>query len=116
MTARILPLTGVENFRDYGDYAGRGGRVAAGRLYRSAHHGKATSEDLAVIGGLGLAAVVDLRRPMERDAEPTPRGRRAEAGARQGRGQCAPPGRQAQPGPPALKPARGTRWVPRRSG
>ncbi|MFD1191095.1 MULTISPECIES: tyrosine-protein phosphatase [Phenylobacterium] len=73
MTARILPLTGVENFRDYGDYAGRGGRVAAGRLYRSAHHGKATSEDLAVIGGLGLAAVVDLRRPMERDAEPTPR-------------------------------------------
>lgn len=73
MTARILPLTGVENFRDYGDYAAKGGRVASGRLYRSAHHGKATAEDLEAIGRLRLAAVVDLRRPLERDAEPTPR-------------------------------------------
>ena len=74
MKARILPLTGVENFRDYGGYAGAGGRrVAAGQLYRSAHHGKATADDLDAIGALNLAAVVDLRRPMERDAEPTPR-------------------------------------------
>lgn len=73
MTARILPLTGIENFRDYGNYAARDGRVAAGRLYRSAHHGKATPQDLETVGKLGLAAVVDLRRPLERDAEPTPR-------------------------------------------
>lgn len=73
MSARILPLEGVENFRDYGDYASRYGRVARGRLYRSAHHGKATAQDLERIGALGLAAVVDLRRPLERDAEPTPR-------------------------------------------
>jgi protein-tyrosine phosphatase len=74
MSARILPLTGVENFRDYGDYPTRaGGRVVRGRLYRSAHHGKATAQDLAAIAALDLAAVVDLRRPLERDSEPTPR-------------------------------------------
>lgn len=76
MSARILPLTGVENFRDYGDYPTRsGGRVVRGQLYRSAHHGKATPQDLDAIGALELAAVVDLRRPLERDSEPTPRPR-----------------------------------------
>lgn len=71
---RILALEGVENFRDYGDYAAADGqRMAKGRFWRSAHHGKATAADLTAIGGLDLAVVVDLRRPRERDAEPTPR-------------------------------------------
>jgi protein-tyrosine phosphatase len=71
---RILALEGVENFRDFGDYAAAGGRrMARGRFWRSAHHGKATAADLAAIAALDLAVVVDLRRPRERDAEPTPR-------------------------------------------
>jgi protein-tyrosine phosphatase len=71
---RILALDGVENFRDFGDYpAADGRRMAKGRFWRSAHHGKATAADLAAIGELDLAVVVDLRRPRERDAEPTPR-------------------------------------------
>jgi protein-tyrosine phosphatase len=71
---RILALEGVENFRDFGDYAAADGRrMAKGRFWRSAHHGKATAADLAAIDALDLAVVVDLRRPRERDAEPTPR-------------------------------------------
>ncbi len=71
---RILALEGVENFRDFGDYAAADGRrMVKGRFWRSAHHGKATAADLEAIGALDLAVVVDLRRPRERDAEPTPR-------------------------------------------
>lgn len=71
---RILPLEGVENFRDYGGYAVPGGqRVVRGRLWRSAHHGGATDADLERIAGLGLAAVVDLRRPTERANQPSRR-------------------------------------------
>jgi len=76
MTAapRILALEGVENFRDYGGYAAADGRfMPSGQFWRSAHHGQATEADLAAIGGLGLGTVVDLRRPLERDAQPTPR-------------------------------------------
>ncbi len=73
-TRRILDLEGVENFRDFGGYAGAAGaRMVSGRFWRSAHHGRATAADLEAIGALGLAVVVDLRRPRERDAEPTPR-------------------------------------------
>jgi protein-tyrosine phosphatase len=74
LESRILPLEGVENFRDYGGYPSRhGGRIAAGRLFRSAHHGAATAEDLAVLADLDLACVVDLRRPRERDMQPSRR-------------------------------------------
>jgi protein tyrosine/serine phosphatase len=38
-TSRILAFEGVDNFRDYGDYATHhGARLARGVLYRSAHH------------------------------------------------------------------------------
>jgi hypothetical protein len=61
---RHIRLEGVENFRDYGDYAAAAGRrLRAGRLYRSASHGRATDADLAVIEQLNLAVIVDLRRP-----------------------------------------------------
>lgn len=74
MTDRILPLEGVMNFRDYGDYATAAGRrIHSGRLYRSAHHGRATDADLEVMAGLGIAVVVDLRRPNERAREPSRR-------------------------------------------
>ena len=71
---RILALEGVENFRDYGGYgSAHGGVVATGRLFRSAHHGAATEADLAVMAGLDLACLVDLRRPRERDMQPSRR-------------------------------------------
>ena len=68
---RILPLEGVENFRDYGRYAASGGRIASGQLFRAAHQARATPADLAAIADLNLAIVVDLRRPRERDNDPS---------------------------------------------
>ena len=77
MTNRILPLEGVDNFRDYGDYqTAAGRRIHPGRLYRSANHGAATDADLETIAKLGLAVIVDLRRAEERRRIPS---RRPEA-------------------------------------
>ena len=69
---RHLRLEAVENFRDFGDYATASGRrMKAKRFYRSASHGRATDADLAAIEALGLALIVDLRRPAERaDSRP----------------------------------------------
>ena len=67
MDQRIFSLEGVDNFRDFGDYAPAAGRrVHPGRLYRSAHHGQATDADLAAIAALNIAVIVDLRRGEER--------------------------------------------------
>lgn len=72
---RVLPLSGVHNFRDYGGYAvSGGGRVRTGLLFRSGEHGKATDADLAAIDALDLAHVVDLRGNSERRANPCRRG------------------------------------------
>jgi protein-tyrosine phosphatase len=71
---RHIRLEAVENFRDYGDYATAAGkRLRAGRLYRSASHSRATDADLAAIEALDLAVVVDLRRPGERERDPSRR-------------------------------------------
>ncbi len=71
---RVLPMSGIHNFRDYGGYAtAGGGRVATGKLFRSAQHLDATAEDLARVAALELAAVVDLRGNSERLAAPCPR-------------------------------------------
>jgi len=72
--SRLLPFDAIDNFRDYGDYATSAGRrVKPGRLYRSAHHARATEADLARLGDLGVATVVDLRRPGERRHQPSRR-------------------------------------------
>ncbi len=69
--ARIVPLEGVHNFRDFGGYdAAYGARVRQGVLWRSAQHGDASEADLATIHHLGIAHVIDLRGPSERDAKP----------------------------------------------
>ena len=74
MSDRVLAFEGVDNFRDYGDYATAAGRrLHRGRLFRSAHHGRATEADLERMGALGHAVVVDLRRPAERLREPSRR-------------------------------------------
>ncbi len=75
MNNRILPLEGVNNFRDYGGYAVAGGaRLKTGLLWRSAQHGDASEADLAAIDALALANVVDLRGPSEREMKPCKRG------------------------------------------
>src|SRR5271168_4331845 len=67
MTNRGLPLERVDNFRDYGCYAiAGGGRLREGLLYRTAHHCDASANDLQILGGLGIATVIDLRGPDER--------------------------------------------------
>ncbi len=68
---RLLPLEGVNNFRDYGDYAVvGGGRVRRGVLWRSGQHVGASDTDLAAIAELGLATVTDLRGESERQLNP----------------------------------------------
>ncbi len=72
MSDRIIVLEGVENLRDYGDYATAAGRrIARGRLLRSGHHARATDADLERLADLSV--VVDLRHPTERLAQPSRR-------------------------------------------
>src|SRR5262249_93079 len=51
-------------------YETREGRVARGRLFRSAAFHDATETDVVKLDALGVQFLVDLRRPMERSAEP----------------------------------------------
>lgn len=71
---RHIALEGVENFRDFGGYdtaCGRG--LKRGVLYRSANHAAATDADLEAMRALGIEVIVDLRRPLERQREPSRR-------------------------------------------
>lgn len=71
---RKRPFAGVRNFRDFGRYPAAGGRrMAAGHFFRSAHHALASDDDLASLAGMNIGAVVDLRRPEERNRMPSRR-------------------------------------------
>ncbi|NQE63995.1 tyrosine-protein phosphatase [Caulobacter sp. RHG1] len=70
---RHIPLQGVENFRDFGDYAAGAGRLKRGVLFRAAHQAQATDEDLDAMAALGVVTIVDLRRPNERERDPSRR-------------------------------------------
>src|SRR3546814_8543392 len=71
LAERVLPLSGIHNFRDYGGYAvDGGGRLRDTMLWRSAHHEAATDEDLTALDALGLETVIDLRGDDEREAHP----------------------------------------------
>ena len=74
MTRRIH-FEGIDNFRDFGDYAAGARRLKRGRLYRSAHHAWATDEDLERLAGMELSVIVDLRRTNERRKDPCRRWR-----------------------------------------
>jgi protein tyrosine/serine phosphatase len=68
---RVIPTTGIHNFRDYGGYpVASGGRLASGRLYRSGEHAEATDRDLLIVQDLDPAAVIDLRGATERRDAP----------------------------------------------
>jgi protein tyrosine/serine phosphatase len=73
MSDRLSPFEAIDNFRDYGGYAVDDRLLARGRLHRSAHQARATAADVARLEALGLSAVVDLRRPSERRAQPSRR-------------------------------------------
>lgn len=64
---------GVHNFRDFGGYAAGGRKLVTGRLFRSANYALASDADLAKLSGMGIAAIVDLRRPEERARQPSRR-------------------------------------------
>jgi protein tyrosine/serine phosphatase len=70
---RHIDFDAIENFRDFGDYAAGDRRLRKGLLYRSGHHANATEADLAAMAELGIALIVDLRRPNERAREPSRR-------------------------------------------
>lgn len=70
MQDRVVALTGIHNFRDFGGYAARGGSLRRGWLWRSGQHAGATADDLAAVHALGIGTVVDLRGDSERAAAP----------------------------------------------
>lgn len=67
---RLVDLERVLNFRDFGGYDTPDGRIARGRLYRSAHFHEASDADLARLNALSVRFLVDLRRSDERNGEP----------------------------------------------
>ena len=74
MRPRIHPFSKVENVRDYGDYSTAASRrLHRGRLFRSGHWAEATDEDLERLHGFGVATVIDLRRAVERERQPSRR-------------------------------------------
>jgi len=63
---RRIALEGEPNFRDLGGYETADGRVVKwGRVYRSGELAKLTDADLAVVDGLDIKLVCDLRSPGE---------------------------------------------------
>lgn len=70
----VPDFEGIHNFRDFGGHATAGGsRVRTGLLYRSAHYAQATARDLQAFRDMGFHAIVDLRRPGERETTVTRR-------------------------------------------
>jgi len=67
---RVLGFDGIHNFRDYGGYPARAGRLKRGMLWRSGQHAGASAADLARVRALGIATVIDLRGDSERAAFP----------------------------------------------
>ena len=64
---------GVHNFRDFGGYDAGGRKLVTGRLFRSANYALASEADLQKLSSMGIAAIVDLRRPEERARQPSRR-------------------------------------------
>jgi protein-tyrosine phosphatase len=72
MHDRLVNFDRILNFRDFGGWdTAAGGKVARGKLYRSASFHDATDADMARLNAMDLRFMVDLRRPEERAHEPT---------------------------------------------
>lgn len=74
MNDRVMPFTGIHNFRDYGGYCGADGAIVRGLLFRSGQHIEATADDLARVDAIALGTVIDLRGDSERRRYPCARG------------------------------------------
>jgi len=69
---RVVDLAGAVNFRDFGGYAtADGARVRRGVLFRCGHLAGLTDAGRAHFAGLNIRVVCDLRRPDERQADPS---------------------------------------------
>ena len=72
-TPRKIAFDGLHNFRDFGAYDAGGRRMASGRFFRSANHSLASEADLQRLAEMGIGAIIDLRRPDERERQPSRR-------------------------------------------
>ncbi|MEC7258599.1 MAG: tyrosine-protein phosphatase, partial [Pseudomonadota bacterium] len=69
----LVALDGAHNIRDLGGMPCRNGRrIAPGRLYRGCGMSGLSGPGRAVLAGMGLAQVIDLRSAAERAAAPGP--------------------------------------------
>ena len=69
---RVLPLDGVQNFRDLGGYpTADGRRVRWRRLFRSGTMARLSAADTDGLRALGIRAICDLRTNAERERHPT---------------------------------------------
>lgn len=73
MEQRRHRFEGLHNFRDFGGYVAGERKLVTGRLFRSANHAAASEADLARLKEMGIGAVIDLRRPAERERQPSRR-------------------------------------------
>jgi protein-tyrosine phosphatase len=69
--SRVLEFEGIRNFRHFGAYDARNGAKVRSGLYRSGHFHNATEADRQKLKDLNISVVADLRRPRERDNEPS---------------------------------------------
>ena len=73
MAADPRVLIASANLRDLGGLATIDGqRIRTGRLFRSGHLSELDGAEAAILGGLGLRTIIDLRRPSEVADFPTP--------------------------------------------
>jgi len=69
--ARVIRASGVQNFRDFGDWeAENGAQIVRGRLYRSGHWANAEKAAHHHLERTGIEVFIDLRRPFERTKQP----------------------------------------------
>lgn len=70
---RLIAIPGAVNLRDFGGYPGVGNRpVRRGKLFRSGALDRLKDVGIPQFNALGIQTICDLRRPEERDQEPTP--------------------------------------------
>ncbi len=70
---RVVDLSGAVNFRDFGGYAAAdGAKVRRGSLFRCGQLANLSEQALAEFAELGIDVICDLRRPDERETDPTP--------------------------------------------
>lgn len=73
MIERCIPIPGTINLRDFGGYETQEGRrVRRRRLFRSGHMAHLAPEAHPDFTALDIHTICDLRRPDEKEMEPTP--------------------------------------------